>query len=87
MDFTIPFGLTASIVPSGREERGDRRATVTLHGGEELRLEPGGDLGERNAGLLIFVDGRQHPEYVSWSDVERIELDRPAAMYPPLDGR
>ena len=87
VDYTIPFGLIASIVPSGHKERGDQRASVTLHGGEELRLEPVGDLGERNAGLLIFVDGRQHPEYVSWSDVERIELDRPAAMYPRLDGR
>jgi len=35
-----------------------------------------GDLGERNPGLLIFVDGRQRPEYVPWSDVERIDLER-----------
>ena len=39
-----------------------------------------------NAGLLIFVDGRKRPEYVPWTDVEQVELDRPPAMYPPLGG-
>src|SRR3954452_2515239 len=54
VDYTIPFGLIASIVvPPGREER----ARVTLQSGEELRLERAGDLGPGNAGTLIFVDG------------------------------
>ena len=87
VDYTIPFGLVASIAPPGREERGARRARVTLHDGAELQLEPTGDLGEGNAGLLIFVDGRQRPEYVPWTDVEQVDLDRPPAMYPPLGGR
>ncbi|MFL6198111.1 MAG: hypothetical protein ACJ76J_02940 [Thermoanaerobaculia bacterium] len=87
VDYTIPFGLIASIVPPGREERGAQRARVTLQSGEELQLERTGDLGEGNAGLLIFVDGRQRPEYVPWPDVEQIDLDRPPAMYPPLGGR
>jgi hypothetical protein len=87
VDYTIPFGLIASIVPPGREERGARRARVTLHNGEELQLERTGDLGEGNAGLLIFVDGRQRPEYVPWTDVEKVDFDRPPAMYPPLGGR
>jgi hypothetical protein len=87
VDYAIPFGLIASIVPPGREERGAQRATVTLHNGEELQLEPTGDLGERNAGMLIFVDGRQRPEYVPWTDVEQVDLNRPPAMYPPLGGR
>ncbi len=82
VDYTIPFGLIASIVLSGREER----ARVRLYNGEELQLERIGDLGDRNAGLLIFVDGSQHPKYVPWSDVERIDLDRPPAMYPPQGG-
>jgi hypothetical protein len=60
---------------------------VTLHDGETVALEPAGDLGEGNAGLLIFVEGRERPEYVRWADVERIDLDRPPAMYPPLRGR
>src|SRR5262249_5196357 len=56
VDYTIPFGLIASIVLPGREERGTQRAKVTLHNGEELQLECSGDLGEGNGGLLIFVE-------------------------------
>jgi hypothetical protein len=74
VDYTIPFGLIASIVPPGREERGAQRARVTLHNGEELQLESTGDLGEGNAGMLIFVDGRQRPEYVPWTDVEQVDF-------------
>jgi hypothetical protein len=59
---------------------------VTLQNGEQLELERAGDLGEKNAGMLIFVDGRPRPEYVPWTDVAQIELDRPPAMYPPLGG-
>lgn len=87
VDYTIPFGLIASIVLPGAEERDAGRASVTLHSGEELELERTGDLGERNAGMLVFVDGRTRPEYVPWTDVEHIELARPSAMYPPLDAR
>ena len=87
VDYTIPFGLIASIVPPGREGRGAQRARVTLRNGEELQLEPTGDLGEGNAGMLIFVDGRERPEYVPWTDVEQVEFDRPPAMYPPLGER
>ena len=87
VDYTIPFGLIASIVLPGPEERGAQRARVTLHSGEELQLERTGDLGEGNAGMLIFVDGRQRPEYVPWTDVEQVALDRPPAMYPPLGRR
>jgi hypothetical protein len=86
VDYALSFGLIASIVP-GRDERGAERARVTLHSGEELRLEHAGDLGEGNAGLLIFVEGREHPEYVRWTDVERVDFDRPPAMYPPFSGR
>jgi hypothetical protein len=86
VDYTIPFGLIASIVPPGREERG-AHARVTLHDGEELQLERSGDLGDGNAGMLIFVDGYQRPEYVAWTDVAQIDLDRPPAMYPPPGGR
>ena len=96
VDYTIPFGLIASIVvPPGGEERGAQRAKVkvtlpvtlhvTLHNGEELQLERAGDLGEGNAGMLIFVDGR--PEYVPWTDVGQIDFNRPPAMYPLLGGR
>jgi hypothetical protein len=60
---------------------------VTLHSGEELQLERAGDLGDGNAGMLIFVDGHDRPEYVPWADVEQVDFDRPSAMYPPVGGR
>ena len=82
VNYTIPLGLIASIALPGPEERGAERARVTLHGGEELQLERAGDLGERNAGMLIFVDGRERPEYVRWIDIEQVDFDR-----PPLGGR
>jgi hypothetical protein len=74
VDYTIPFGLITSIVLSGREER----ARLTLSNGEQLQLHRRGDLGEANAGMLIFVDGSQRPEYVLWTDVERIDFQRPS---------
>jgi hypothetical protein len=64
-----------------------RGARVRLHAGEELPLDRAGDLGDGNAGMLIFVDGRERPEYVPWSDVEQVDFDRPPVMYPPLRGR
>ena len=70
VDYTIPFGMIASIVHPDR---------VTLRNGETLQLERSADLGERNAGILIFVDGGEQPEYVPWADVARIDFDqRPA---------
>ena len=84
VDYTIPFGLVASIVLPGREERSAQLARVTLQSGEELRLERAGDLGKGNAGILIFAGGHQRPEYVPWTDVEQVDLDPPPAMYPPL---
>lgn len=87
LHYNLPFGLLAAIARSDSEEDGAPRTRawrVLLHGGEELRLEPSGDLGAGNAGLLIFADGREQPEHVPWEDVERIDLDRPPAMYPQL---
>ncbi|HJR60337.1 MAG TPA: hypothetical protein VJ813_13080 [Vicinamibacterales bacterium] len=86
VDYTIPFGLIASITPAGQEERGARHAKVTLHDGEELQLDRAGDLGAGNAGMLIFIDGRERPEYVQWTDIEQLDFHRPPATYPPLAG-
>lgn len=78
VDYTIPFGLVASIALPDREGCGDgRHASVTLQGGETLTLECSGDLGEGNAGVLIFEAGGESAEYVPWLDVKRIDLDRP----------
>ena len=77
VDYTILFGLIASIEPLGAEG-----ARVTFHDGEALRLEAGGDLAATNAGMLIFAEGAAHPRYVPWGEVGRVQLDRPPAMDP-----
>jgi len=83
VDYNIPFSLIASVVPRGREGSGAGRATVILSNGEELQLERTGDLGAGNAGMLIFVDGRDRPDYVPWADVEQVDFDRtPSANRP-----
>jgi hypothetical protein len=87
VNYTIPFGMIFSIEFAGPEERGARRARVTLDSGEQLQLECTGDLGDGNAGILIFADGRERPEYVRWTEVAQVEFDRPPAMYPPLGER
>ncbi len=81
VDYTIPFGLVASIALPGQEGCGDgRHAGVTLHSGETLKLECAGDLGEGNAGVLIFTDASESTEYVRWVDLKRIDLDRPVPV-------
>ena len=76
IDYTLPFSLAASIVAPSPEGSGAQRVTVILRSGEELQLERSGDLGWRNAGMLIFAEGRQQPEYVRWADVKEVEFDR-----------
>jgi hypothetical protein len=83
VDYTIPFGLIAAIVPL--DARGGHRARIVLHSARELQLERSGDLGERHGGVLVFTDGLANPEYVRWEEVARIDFDRPPTMYPPLD--
>lgn len=91
VDYTLPFGLVASIVLPPRAEhaagRAAARAEVTLHSGEVLPLERRGDLGDGNGGLLVFAGDGAEPQYVPWSDVERIDFDRPRGMNPPVGGR
>lgn len=79
IDYTLPFGLVSSVELPGPAQP----ARVTLHSGERLDLQPSGDLGPNNAGLLVFTGDRPQPEYVRWSAVSQIRLQRPAAMYPP----
>ncbi len=85
VDYTIPFGLVASIALPDREGCGaDRHATATLHNGETLELDCAGDLAEGNAGMLIFRDSSERADYVPWIEVERVDLDLPPSMFPPL---
>jgi hypothetical protein len=79
VDYTILFGLIAAIELPGLEEEGSLpHARLTLHSGEELALERSGDLSDRNAGVLVFLDDRERPEYVPWIDVARLDFDGPA---------
>lgn len=79
VDYTIPFGLIASIALGGGEGPAAGNVRVTLYGGEELELERAGDLRDGNAGLLVFVDGQERAEYVPWAEVERIDFAPPPA--------
>jgi hypothetical protein len=81
VDYNIPFGMIASIARRGRDD-GARHATVVLHHGEELHLERTGDLGAGNAGMLVFVDGRERPDYVPWTDVDQVDFNRPPSGHP-----
>ncbi len=87
VDYTIPFGMVASIVLPASGEPATQRAKVTLQSGIELQLVRAGDLGEGNAGMLISIAGHERPEYVSWSEVQRLDFDRPLAMFPGMGGR
>jgi hypothetical protein len=84
VDYTVPFGLIASVALPNAEEDS---AEITLHSGERLLLERTGDLGKDNAGMLVFIEGSQRPEYIRWRDVSHIDLERPTAMYPPVTPR
>ena len=74
VDYIIPFGRIASVVLPD-SERADGRTTVTLRNGEEVQFDRAGDLGEENAGMLVFTDGRERPVYVPWADIERVRFD------------
>jgi hypothetical protein len=81
VDYTIPFALITSVEP--RAESGDRRVKVTLRSDEVLRLDPRGDLGQENAGVLVFSNRQARPEYVPWSDVEKIDFGEPGEGASP----
>jgi hypothetical protein len=73
VNYMLPFATIASIELPG-EKSGAGRAAVTLRSGEVLRLELNGDLGERNAGVLVLT-GDAGRRYVRWTDVSRIDFD------------
>ena len=79
IDYTILFSLVASIVLPA-DQGGTERARVILRSGSELQLERSGDLGARNSGMLVFVEGRQQPEYVPWADVRQVDFDAAPAV-------
>ena len=76
VDYSVPFGWVASVTLPART---DRPARVVLRSGETLALDRAGDLGDGNAGVLVFPGGAEVPEYLPWSEVARIEFDLPAS--------
>ncbi|HJQ99725.1 MAG TPA: hypothetical protein VJ826_15530 [Candidatus Polarisedimenticolaceae bacterium] len=75
VDYHIPFGMVASIVPSE-----DHPTRVTLRNGKEVQLEWDGDVGKQNAGELVFVGGTS--TYIPWANVARVDFDPPKGERP-----
>ena len=78
LDFTLIFERIASVLPQHDGDRESLAPSVVLRCGTVLELEAAGDLGEENAGLLVFVEGAQVPEYAPWAEVERIDFEPPS---------
>jgi hypothetical protein len=74
VNYNIPFSLVESIVLTSRDDSYTGRIRVTLRNGEELLLERAGDLGDGNAGMLIFLEGNERSKYVPWSEIRQIEF-------------
>ena len=83
VDYTIPFVLVAAIVRPGPDDTA-APARVILHDGEALQLARRGDLGQGNAGLLVFGEGSEDPAYVPWTEVARIDFDEPPDTSPSV---
>ena len=77
VDYMIPFDLVQSIVLPELDDDGEGPALVgvSLATGADVRLERAGDLGQLNAGMLIFSEGSQRAEYVPWSEVRRVVFE------------
>ena len=84
IDYSIPLGLVSSIAVPAPFAQGGALVDVTLASGEQLHLEPAGDLGPKNGGLLIFAGGGERPRFVRWADAARVDFDRPSATYPAV---
>lgn len=72
VDYMLPFGRVTTIDVAVDS---DSPVRVALRSGEVLELERSGDLGDGNAGLLVFGDGGHPPRYVPWAEVERVEFE------------
>lgn len=71
IEYYVPFELIESIEPAGRDQ-----SIVTLRSGEELVLEDGQDVSDRNDGLLVYAGDDDTATHVPWEDVERIVFRR-----------
>lgn len=87
VDYTIPFGMVASIVLPASGEPTTHRVKVKLQSGVELQFERAGDLGAGNAGMLIFLAGRERPEHITWAEIQRLDFTGPPATFPAISSR
>ncbi len=83
VNYTIPFGLIASITVPSSKTAGAQTIGVTLHSGESLQLERAGDLSDANGGMLILDAEPEGSEYVAWAEVARVDFDRAPASDSP----
>jgi hypothetical protein len=70
VEYSIPFGMVASIQPQGRHG-----SKVTLRNGTELRLEDSHDVSDQNSGVLVIAGPEGEPRYLHWDEVARIDLE------------
>jgi hypothetical protein len=70
IEYHIPFALIAAIVPQDWDS-----SRIQLRAGGEVVLEDQTDVGEGNAGLLVFASDGARPTYVEWEDVKRIDFE------------
>jgi hypothetical protein len=70
IDYTVPFGMVASIE---LKDRG--RCLVRLRNGQQLELEDSQDVGRDNAGLVVVPRSSGEPAHVAWSQIAEIEFD------------
>ena len=71
IEYSIPFGMVASITPIN-----DGESRVVLANGEQLKLDGQTDVGGDNLGMLIYETEGAKPTYVAWDDVERVEFEK-----------
>ncbi|MEM7349955.1 MAG: hypothetical protein AAF657_04060 [Acidobacteriota bacterium] len=70
LEYHIPFGLVASIIPSGHDS-----SQVVLKSGEELKLADTADVGGEHDGILVLDGEESEPVYLAWNEVRRIDFD------------
>lgn len=68
--YHIPLRNIRKITP-----RNSDYSDVELVSGQRLLLGDGRDVGDGNAGLLVFVQGRKDPVYIRWRQVDHITFD------------
>lgn len=67
--YEIPFSSIKQIKP-----KITGKSLVVLKTGEEVILEKSQDVSEDHTGILVFENGAAEPKYISWKEVEQLDL-------------